>query len=163
IHIPDGMTPPERLDEHCREYEAAIERAGGIDIQLLGIGRNGHIGFNEPFSAQHSRTRVVTLDPVTRRDAASDFFSEENVPRKAITMGLGRTSAARKILLIARGEHKAATIRETAEGEAPPRVPAGYLRQHANATLLVDAAAAGKLTAIATPWLLGQVEWTDAW
>ena len=162
IFIPDGLTPPERLDEYCREYEAAIRRAGGIDIQLLGIGRNGHIGFNEPFSVTNSRTRVCTLDPVTRRDAASDFFSEENVPVQAITMGLGTIFDARKILLIALGEHKAGIIRETAEGPATPRVPACYLREHPDATLLIDSAAASKLTAVATPWLLGKVEWTDA-
>ncbi len=162
IFIPDGLTPPERLDEYCREYEAAIRRAGGIDIQLLGIGRNGHIGFNEPFSVASCRTRVCTLDPVTRRDAASDFFSEENVPMQAITMGLGTIFDARKILLIALGEHKAGIIRETAEGPATPRVPACYLREHPDATLLVDSAAASKLTAVATPWLLGKVEWTDA-
>jgi glucosamine-6-phosphate deaminase len=161
IFIPDGTTPPERLDEHCREYEAAIERAGGIDIQLLGIGRNGHIGFNEPFSATNSRTRVATLDPVTRRDAASDFFSEEGVPMQAITMGLGTIFDARKIVLIALGEHKAGIIRETAEGPSTPRVPACYLRQHSDATLLVDTAAASKLTAVATPWVLGKIEWTD--
>ncbi len=161
-YIPDGLTPPDRLDKYCREYEAAIEDAGGIDIQLLGIGRNGHIGFNEPFSAPNCRTRVATLDPLTRRDAASDFFSEENVPMQAITMGLGTIFDARKIVLIALGEHKAGIIRETAEGEASPRVPACYLRQHPDAVLLVDSAAAGKLTAVTTPWLLGKIEWTDA-
>jgi glucosamine-6-phosphate deaminase len=162
IHIPDGLTPPDRLDEYCRQYEAAIQRAGGIDLQLLGIGRNGHIGFNEPFSALNSRTRVCTLDPVTRRDAASDFFSEENVPMQAITMGLGTIFDARKIVLIALGEHKASIIRQTAEGEPTPRVPACYLRQHSNAALLLDSAAASKLTAVTTPWLLGKVDWTDS-
>lgn len=162
IFIPDGMTPPDKLDEYCREYELAIERAGGVDIQLLGIGRNGHIGFNEPFSALNCRTRVATLDPVTRRDAASDFFSEENVPMQAITMGLGTIFEARRIVLIALGEHKASIIRETAEGETTPRVPATYLRAHPNAALLLDTAAASKLTATTTPWLLGKVEWTDA-
>ncbi len=161
IHIPDGLTPPDRLEEYCREYDAAIARAGGIDLQLLGIGRNGHIGFNEPFSARNSRTRVATLDPVTRRDAASDFFSEENVPIQAITMGLGTILEARKIVLIALGEHKAGIIRETAEGPATPRVPACLLREHPNASLWLDTAAAGKLTATTTPWLLGKVEWTD--
>jgi glucosamine-6-phosphate deaminase len=161
VHIPDGLTPPDRWDEHCREYEANIARAGGIDLQLLGIGRNGHIGFNEPFSARNCRTRVAMLDPVTRRDAASDFFSEENVPLQAITMGLGTILEARKIVLVALGEHKAGIIRETLEGPATPRVPACYLREHANTVLLVDGAAAGKLTAVATPWLLGKVEWTD--
>lgn len=162
IFIPDGLTPPDKLDEHCRQYELAIHRAGGIDFQLLGIGRNGHIGFNEPFSARNCRTRVATLDPVTRRDAASDFFSEENVPMQAITMGLGTIFEARKIVLIALGEHKAGIIRETAEGENTPRVPATYLREHPDASLLLDAAAGGKLTATTTPWLLGKVEWTDA-
>ena len=162
IHIPDGLTPSERLDEYCREYEAAIAAAGGIDLQLLGIGRNGHIGFNEPFRRRNARTRVATLDPVTRRDAASDFFSEENVPTQAITMGLGTIFDARKIVLIALGEHKADIIRETAEGPGTPRVPACYLRDHPDATLLVDSAAAGKLTAVATPWLLGKIDWTDA-
>ncbi|MCH7978115.1 MAG: glucosamine-6-phosphate deaminase, partial [Acidobacteria bacterium] len=162
IFIPDGLTPPERLDEHCRWYEERIREAGGIDIQLLGIGRNGHIGFNEPFSAPNSRTRVCTLDPITRRDAADDFFSEDHVPTQAITMGLGTIFDARKILLIAQGEHKAPIIQETAEGPATPRVPACYLREHGDATLLVDSAAAARLTAIATPWLLGKIEWTDA-
>jgi glucosamine-6-phosphate deaminase len=161
IFIPDGLTPPDQLDEYCRWYETAIQNAGGIDLQLLGIGRNGHIGFNEPFSAPNCRTRVATLDPLTRRDAASDFFSEENVPLQAITMGLGTIFEARKIVLLALGEHKALIIRETAEGESTPRVPACYLRQHPDATLLLDAAAAGKLTATLTPWLLGKVEWTD--
>ncbi len=161
IHIPDGLTPTEKLDEHCREYEAAIEAAGGIDIQLLGVGRNGHIGFNEPFSVAESRTRVCILDPVTRRDAADDFFSEEAVPMQAITMGLGTIFDARKIVLIALGEHKSGIIRETAEGPATPRVPACYLRAHPDATLLVDSAAASKLTAVATPWVTGNIQWTE--
>ena len=162
IFIPNGLTPPDKLDEHCRWYEAQIAAAGGIDIQLLGIGRNGHVGFNEPFSIKNSRTRVCTLDPVTRRDAASDFFSEENVPHQAITMGLGTILEARKIVLLALGEHKAGVIHEAAEGPSTPRVPACYLREHADATLLVDGAAASKLTATTTPWLLGKIEWTDA-
>jgi glucosamine-6-phosphate deaminase len=162
IFIPDGLTPQDKLDEHCRWYEEKIRQAGGIDLQLLGIGRNGHIGFNEPFSAKGSRTRVCTLDPLTRRDAASDFFSEENVPTQAITMGLGTIFDARKILLIAQGEHKAGVIREAAEGPTTPRVPATYLRDHGDATLLLDSAAASKLTATTTPWVLGKIEWTDA-
>ncbi|REK15896.1 MAG: glucosamine-6-phosphate deaminase [Planctomycetota bacterium] len=162
IFIPDGLTPPEKLEEHCRWYEERIREHGGIDIQLLGIGRNGHIGFNEPFSARDCRTRVCTLDPLTRRDAASDFFSEENVPVQAITMGLGTILDARKIVLIALGEHKAGIIRETVEGPATPRVPACYLREHGDAALMLDSAAAGKLTAMTTPWVLGKVKWTDA-
>jgi glucosamine-6-phosphate deaminase len=161
IYIPDGMIPREEILDHCRRYEDAIERAGGIDIQLLGIGRNGHIGFNEPFSVRHSRTRLVTLDPITRKDAASDFFSEENVPHQALTMGLGTILDARKIILIALGEHKADIISDVAQGPITDRVPASYLREHADATLLLDGAAAGKLTGVITPWTLGNVVWTD--
>ncbi|HUY90122.1 MAG TPA: glucosamine-6-phosphate deaminase [Pirellulales bacterium] len=162
IHIPDGTVPADDLEDYCRRYEAAIERAGGIDVLLLGIGRNGHIGFNEPFSMRHSRTRLATLDPITRRDAASDFFSEENVPQHAITMGLATIFDARKIILIALGEHKAAIIRETAEGRVSDRVPASFLREHPAAAVLLDEAAASQLTGAATPWVLGNVEWTDA-
>ena len=162
IHIPDGTVAPEDLEDYCRRYEADIERAGGIDVLLLGIGRNGHIGFNEPFSMRHSRTRLATLDPLTRRDAASDFFSEENVPQHAITMGLATIFDARKVILIALGEHKAPIIRETAEGPASDRVPASFLREHPAAAVLLDEAAASQLTGVATPWVLGNVEWTDA-
>jgi glucosamine-6-phosphate deaminase len=162
IHIPDGTVAPEDLEDYCRRYEADIERAGGIDVLLLGIGRNGHIGFNEPFSMRHSRTRLATLDPITRRDAASDFFSEENVPQQAITMGLATIFDARKIILIALGEHKAPIIRETAEGPASDRVPASFLREHPAAAVLLDEAAASQLTGVVTPWVLGNVEWTDA-
>ena len=119
--------PLDDVDDYCRRYEAAIERAGGIDVQLLGIGRNGHIGFNEPFSLRNSRTRLATLDPITRKDAASDFFSEENVPTQALTMGLGTILDARKILLVALGEHKATIVREAVEGTLTDRVPASLL------------------------------------
>lgn len=162
IHIPDGTIALDDLEDYCRRYEADIERAGGIDVMLLGIGRNGHIGFNEPFSMRHSRTRLATLDPVTRRDAASDFFSEENVPQQAITMGLATIFDARKIFLIALGEHKAPIIKEAVEGPASDRVPASFLRDHPAAAVLLDEAAAGKLTGVVTPWVLGNVEWTDA-
>jgi glucosamine-6-phosphate deaminase len=161
-HLPDGMVPADQVEAHCREYEEKIRRAGGIDIQLLGIGRNGHIGFNEPFSQRTSRTRLATLDPLTRRDASSDFFSEENVPAQAITMGLGTILDARKIVLIALGEHKAGIVRESAEGPLTPRVPASLLREHPDASFFLDSAAAGKLTAVHTPWVLGKVDWTEA-
>lgn len=161
IHIPDGSIPLEEVDEHCRRYEDAIARAGGIDLQLLGIGRNGHIGFNEPFSVRHSRTRLATLDPITRRDAAANFFTEEHVPAMAITMGLGTILSARKVVLIALGEHKAKIVREAAEGPLSDRVPASWLREHSDATFLLDSAAAAQLTGNATPWTLGNIEWTD--
>ena len=162
IHLPDGMVPLAEVEEYCRSYESAIERAGGIDLQLLGIGRNGHIGFNEPFSSRRGRTRLVTLDPRTRKDAASDFFSEENVPHQAITMGIGTIFDARKVILIALGEHKAEIIRQSAEGPLDERVPAGLLREHADATFLLDDAASGALTGVLTPWLMRSVVWNDA-
>ncbi len=161
VHIPDGSVPPEQVDAHCREYEAAIQRAGGIDIQLLGVGRNGHIGFNEPFSVPNSRTRLATLDPITRRDASSDFFSEENVPLQAITMGLATILEARKIIVMALGEHKANIIREAAEGPRTEGVPASLLRKHPDCVMLLDQAAASELTAEKTPWVLGNIDWTE--
>lgn len=161
IHIPDGLVPPERVEAYCREYEDAIRRAGGLDVLLLGIGSNGHIGFNEPFSVRNSRTRLCTLDPVSRRAMASDFFGEENVPTQAITMGLGTLLEARKVLLIALGEHKAKIIREMAEEPISDRVPASYLQEHPDATVLADAAAAGKLRCESTPWAVGNVDWNE--
>ena len=104
--------PTHDLEDYCAHYEQQIRRAGGIDLQILGIGRSGHIGFNEPGSTRHSRTRPVTLDPVTRRDAASDFFGEENVPHQAITMGVGTILEARKIVIMAFGEHKAPIVQQ---------------------------------------------------
>jgi len=161
IHILDGTVAVEDADEHCRAFEEAIRRAGGIDIMLLGIGRNGHIGFNEPFCERNSRTRLITLDPVTRKDASSDFFQEDNVPTQALTMGIGTIFESRKIILMAFGEHKAPIIREAVEGPMTDRVPASYLREHADAALVLDTDAASDLTSVATPWLLGRVEWTD--
>jgi glucosamine-6-phosphate deaminase len=162
IHIPDGTVPLSQVETHCSDFEAEIQRAGGIDVLLLGIGRNGHIGSNEPFPGVGGRTRLCTLDPDTRRALASDFFGEWNVPTQALTMGLGTIFDARKILLLALGEHKAPIIRDVAEGPVSPRVPASYLQDHADASVLVDLAAAGQLTFTQTPWVLANVEWTDA-
>src|SRR5213083_1686787 len=161
-HIPDGSTPRERLAEHCAAYEQAIVQAGGIDVQILGIGKSGHIGFNEPGSPPDSRTRLVTLDTVTRRDAAADFFGEDNVPREAITMGVATILQAREIALIATGEHKADVVRRAVEGEISRDVAATFLQGHRNAAVYLDLAAAAELTRINTPWLLQSVEWTPA-
>ena len=161
IHIPDGSLPLDQVPQHCREYEAAIQAAGGIDIQLLGVGRNGHIGFNEPYSVTNSRTRLATLDPITRRDASSDFFSEENVPLQAITMGLATIMESRRVILIALGEHKSEIIKAAVEGPRTDGVPASILRNHPDASIFLDRAAAGDLNAESTPWLLANVEWTD--
>ncbi|MEW5918350.1 MAG: PIG-L family deacetylase, partial [Gemmatimonadota bacterium] len=143
------------------EYEAAIRAAGGIDIQILGIGKTGHIGFNEPGSGLTSRTRLVTLDTITRRDAAADFFGEENVPREAITMGIATILEAREIAILATGEHKAEIVRRAVEGEVDLDVAATFLQQHPRTTFYLDAAAAAELTANASPWLLDEVTWTD--
>jgi glucosamine-6-phosphate deaminase len=162
IHVPDGTIRPEEAEEYCTRYEQRIRRAGGIDLQILGIGRTGHIGFNEPGSTRHSRTRRVTLDPVTRRDAAGDFFGEENVPHQAITMGVGTILDARKIVLMAFGEHKAPIVQRAVEGPVSDAVAASFLQQHPDATFLLDQAAAGHLAALARPWTVGPVEWTPA-
>ncbi|MCB0532305.1 MAG: glucosamine-6-phosphate deaminase [Lewinellaceae bacterium] len=159
VHIPDGTVPKEKVAEFCAAYEAKIEAVGGLDLQILGIGRTGHIGFNEPGSGQQSRTRLITLDHITITDAASDFFGEENVPRKAITMGVGTILAARKVILMAWGEGKAAIIREAVEGAVSDHVPATYLQNHADATVILDRASAAELTRVKTPWLLGGIPW----
>jgi glucosamine-6-phosphate deaminase len=160
VHIPRGDVPRDGVEAEVRCYEEAVRVAGGIDLQLLGIGRTGHIGFNEPGSGAESRTRLVTLDLVTRQDAAADFFGEENVPREALTMGVASILEAREIIILATGEHKAAIVRRAVEGEVDHEVAATFLQRHPNTTFYVDRAAAAALTREATPWLLGEVEWT---
>jgi glucosamine-6-phosphate deaminase len=160
IHIPNGDIGRLEVEEYCRRYERAIEEAGGIDIQMLGIGRTGHIGFNEPGSSKSSRTRIINLDPVTRRDAASDFFGEENVPQRAITMGVGTILSARKVFVMALGEHKAGVIRKSLEGPETPEIVASFLQSHSNAEFVLDAASAAALTSVKTPWMFERVEWT---
>ena len=162
VHIPAGDTPRDRIAQACADYERSIEDAGGIDFQLLGIGQSGHVGFNEPGSARESRTRLVTLDALTRKSAAADFFGEDNVPREAVTMGVATILAAREIALVATGEHKAAVVRRAVEGEPSPDVAATYLQGHPGAMVYLDLAAAADLTRIGTPWVLGPVEWTPA-
>jgi glucosamine-6-phosphate deaminase len=159
-HLPPGEVPREEVEAACAAYEAAIEAAGGIDFQILGIGKTGHIGFNEPGSGVGSRTRLIALDTVTRRDAAADFFGEDNVPTEAITMGVATILAAREVALIATGEHKAAIVRRAVEEEPDPDVAATYLQSHPHATFYVDPAAAAELTRVKTPWLVGEVRWT---
>ncbi|MCC5829996.1 MAG: glucosamine-6-phosphate deaminase [Phycisphaeraceae bacterium] len=161
IHIPDGTIAADHVADYCRDYEQAIADAGGIDIQILGIGRTGHIGFNEPGSSRSSRTRLITLDRITRADAASDFFGQEHVPRRALTMGVGSIMDAREVLLLAFGEHKAQIIAQAVEGPVSAAVAASFLQEHPNARILLDAAAASELTRRRCPWTLGPVEWTD--
>ncbi len=156
VHIPDGTVPPEQVADYCRAYEARIVAAGGIDWQLLGIGRTGHIGFNEPGSGAGSRTRLITLDHITRTDAASDFYGEENVPRRAITMGVGTILEARHVVLLAWGEGKAAVVKRLVEGEPTDTVPATYLQHHPAVQVVLDEAAAAELSPRKTPWLAGE-------
>lgn len=160
VHFPDGTVPRDDVARDCRRYEDAILAAGGIDFLLLGIGRSGHVGFNEPGTPRESRTHLVFLDSITRADAASDFFGEENVPLEAVTMGVATIMDAREIALLALGEHKAAVIKRAVEGEVHPDVAATYLQTHPDATVYVDPPAGAALTRVATPWLVGEVEWT---
>jgi len=160
VHVPDGTVPRSELVGYCEAYERAIADAGGIDLQILGIGRSGHIGFNEPGSSRDSRTRLITLDTITRRDAASDFFGEANVPTEAITMGIATILDSREIALIATGEHKAPIVRRAVEDEPTADVTASYLQMHPATTVWLDGAAACDLTRIRTPWVLEDVEWT---
>lgn len=159
-HVPSGETPREDVVEACQAYEQMIEDAGGIDIQILGIGRTGHIGFNEPGSGPRSRTRLITLDSLTRRDAARDFLGEENVPRHAITMGVGTILDARKVYLLAWGEAKATVIAQSVEEEPTEAIPASFLQQHEDCEFCIDLAAASRLTRVRYPWLVGPVEWS---
>ncbi|MFM7195028.1 MAG: glucosamine-6-phosphate deaminase [Bacteroidota bacterium] len=159
IHIPDGTIAREQAEAFCKEYEATIEQLGGIDLQILGIGRTGHIGFNEPGSSERSKTRMISLDQVTRIDAAADFFGEAHVPRKAITMGVGTIMKARRVILMAWGEGKAEVIRKTVEGPVTDQIPATFLQHHTDARVVLDEAAASKLTAALTPWLVDTCKW----
>lgn len=145
--VPDGAT--EEPLAACDAYEAAIQAAGGIDLQLLGIGRNGHIGFNEPSSSLASRTRVKTLTPDTVKANQRFFEAGEFQPHLSITMGIGTIMEARQILLLATGEGKAAAVRATVEGPLAARCPASILQMHPKATLVLDRAAASQLEDVA--------------
>ena len=160
-NVPDGTCSPEDVQQYCLDYEQKIADAGGIDIQLLGIGRTGHIGFNEPGSGAGSRTRLITLDRITRIDAASDFFGEENVPRRAITMGVGTILDAKKVIMLAFGEHKSNIVAQAVEGEVTPAVAASFLQQHPNAQVVLDEAASAALTRSKLPWLVRSMDWDE--
>jgi glucosamine-6-phosphate deaminase len=161
IHIPDGTLKKDGVAAFCEEYEAKIAQVGGLDVQILGIGRTGHIGFNEPGSTIDSKTRLITLDRLTMLDAASGFFGIENVPRRAITMGVGTILQAKKIYMMAWGEGKANIVRETIEGAMNTSIPATFLQQHKQTEVILDTAAAAELTRIKTPWLAGPIKWNN--
>jgi len=161
IHIPNGRVSTEKLHQYCIDYEKAIDESGGIDLQLLGIGRTGHIGFNEPGSHFNSETRSITLDYITKVDAAPSFLGIDNVPKKAITMGIKTVRKAKRIILLAWGQNKASIIKKTIEGEISSKVPATYLQSHNNTTFILDIEAASELTRINTPWLVGPCVWNE--
>ncbi|MFL9831632.1 glucosamine-6-phosphate deaminase [Flavobacterium sp. ARAG 55.4] len=161
INIPDGKVSAEELRQYCIDYDMKINSYGGLDFQLLGIGRTGHIGFNEPGSHVNSATRSITLDHITRVDAAPAFLGVDNVPRKAITMGIGTVKNAKRIVLLAWGISKADIVKETIEGEISSQVPATYLQEHNNTTFVLDTEASSELTRVKTPWLVKSCLWTD--
>jgi glucosamine-6-phosphate deaminase len=162
VHVPDGSLAKDAVQAFCEAYERQIEDLGGIDIQLLGLGRTGHIGFNEPGSSANTPMRMITLDQVTRLDAASDFFGEEHVPIKAITMGVGSILRSKRAILMAWGEGKAAIVQKAVEGPVTDQVPSSFMQLHPQATVVLDEASSAELTAVKTPWLTGPCVWDDA-
>ena len=161
INIPDGTVALEQLNQYCTDYDLKIKQSGGIDFQLLGIGRTGHVGFNEPGSHINSGTRIITLDHITRVDASSDFNGIDNVPKRAITMGVSTILKSKRNVLMAWGQNKADIVKRTIQGDISSDVPATFLQHHSNATFVLDQSAASELTRFKTPWLVGQCLWTQ--
>ena len=161
INIPSGTVSKEELHQYCIDYDLKIKELGGLDFQLLGIGRTGHIGFNEPGSHFNSGTRNITLDHLTRIDAAPSFLGIDNVPKKAITIGIGTVRSAKRIVLLAWGQNKATILKAAIEGEISSQVPASYLQKHVNTTFVIDTEAASELTRKKTPWLVQSCNWTS--
>jgi len=160
-HLPDGMVPKEKVKEHCNNYEKQIEEAGGLDLQILGIGVNGHIGFNEPGSGIYTKTRLTALDNSTRLANSYEFGNMSEVPRMAITMGIGTILKSKKIILMGWGHTKAPVIQQATELDDTEEVPASLLQNHDDCTFVIDEAAASELTRFKRPWLTGECEWTD--
>jgi glucosamine-6-phosphate deaminase len=159
IHIPNGELGKEEVKKYCQQYEQLIESTGGIDLQVLGIGNNGHIGFNEPGSSIFSKTRITSLDNSTRVANSFEFQNISQVPRMAITMGISTIMKAKKVLLIAWGM-KAPIVLKSIEGHVTEQIPASILQQHNDCTFILDETAANELTRIKSPWLTGECEWT---
>jgi glucosamine-6-phosphate deaminase len=159
IHIPNGNLTKEQAKQHCAEYEQAIEETGGIDLQVLGIGNNGHIGFNEPGSSIFSKTRIINLENNTRTANAKEFSNIARVPRLAITMGISTIMKAKRVLLMAWG-NKAGIVAKSVEGNVTEQVPASILQQHDNCTFVLDELAASDLTRFKSPWLTGEIQWS---
>ena len=161
IFSPDGTIPKDTIFEYCRLYEQRIESFGGLDAVLLGIGRVGNIGFNEPGSRLNSTTRLILLDNDSRNEASKMFGSIESTPISSITMGVSTILAAKKIYLMAWGEDKAKMVKECVEGAVTDTIPASFLQTHNNAHVVTDLSAAGNLTRIHRPWLVTSCEWND--
>jgi glucosamine-6-phosphate deaminase len=161
VHIPDGTLPEDKIEAFCLAYEKKISAYGGLDLQLLGIGRTGHIGFNEPGSAPNSGTRLVTLNDLTKRDASRDFGGNANVPSKAITMGIGTIFKAKEIILMAWNKKKASIIKKAVEGEISADVPATFLQLSDNVEFILDQDAASELTRFDIPWLVKDCQWNE--
>lgn len=162
VNIPDGTLKEQNIAEYCIRYENLISENGGLDFQLLGIGRTGHIGFNEPGSAPNSGTRLVSLNDLTRRDASKDFGGKENVPKKAITMGVGTIFNAKEIVIVAWNRKKAAIVKAAVEGEISAEVPATYLQLSNNVEFIIDEDAAAELTRFDKPWLVKDCIWDES-
>ncbi len=160
-HIPDGTLSKKDIADYCKEYEAKIDALGGIDLQILGIGGNGHIGFNESGSLPNSKTRLVTLDHITRVAASKDFQGLNNTPKTAITLGIKQIMRAKQVILMAWGEGKSSIIKASAEGPITEQVPASYLQDHPNSIFILDKGSSSKLTRVSTPWIVEKVEWNE--
>jgi len=160
-HLPDGMVTKDKVKEHCYNYEKQIQDAGGLDLQILGIGINGHIGFNEPGSGIYTKTRLTTLDNSTRLANSYEFGNMSEVPRMAITMGISTILKSKKIILMAWGGGKAPVIQQSVENDDTEEVPASLLQNHDDCTFVIDEAAAAELTRFKSPWLTGECDWTD--
>jgi glucosamine-6-phosphate deaminase len=161
IHLPNGNAPKEEMKKYCESYEKLIESAGGIDLQILGIGQNGHIGFNEPGSSILSKTRLINLENSTRIANSYEFQTISKVPRLAVTMGISTILKAKKILLMAWG-NKANIIAKSVEGNVTESIPASILQQHPDCCFVIDEIASKELTRINSPWLTGECVWTNA-
>ncbi|WP_438946095.1 glucosamine-6-phosphate deaminase [Sediminibacterium sp.] len=159
IHLPNGNAPKEEMKKYCASYEQAIEAAGVIDLQVLGIGQNGHIGFNEPGSSILSKTRLVNLENSTRLANSYEFGTITKVPRLAVTMGISTILKAKKIILLAWG-NKASIVAKSVEGNVTESIPASILQQHNDCTFIIDQTASTELTRIKSPWLTGDCVWT---
>lgn len=161
IHLPQGIIPLDEVYAHCMDYEQKIKAAGGLDFQLLGIGRTGHVGFNEPGSNARSLTRLITLDHLTRIDAAADFNGIANVPTRAITMGIDTILQAERIVILAWGNKKADIVQAAVEGKPSVNIPATFLQGHPNLTVVLDTEASAQLTRVKTPWIVAPCQWND--